>query len=142
MALVYLSFDIDLPPFTPPRPYSPLHPSHTPLLSYPPAKAYLFHLVLNAKRDYWKTVANSTRKDPNITKQDILRFKLPFPTMQVQLEIIENISQEQKLVNGNKELIKIFEQKIKDEINKLWQPGKKEEVYEVEEGEVSMVAEE
>jgi hypothetical protein len=42
--------------------------------------------------------------------------------------------------NANKELIKICEQKIKDEINKLWQPGKKEALYEVEE-EVSMVAE-
>jgi hypothetical protein len=36
------------------------------------------------------------------------------------------IEQEQQLINANKELIQIFEQKIKDEINRLWQAAKKE----------------
>jgi hypothetical protein len=31
------------------------------------------------------------------------------------------LEQEQQLINANKELIKMYEQKIKDEINKLWQ---------------------
>jgi type I restriction enzyme S subunit len=73
---------------------------------------------------------------------DIIQ-NLPIPNIpnDVQQEILNNIKQEQQLVNANKELIKIYEQKIKDEINKLWQPGKKEKVYEVVEDEVSIVAE-
>jgi type I restriction enzyme M protein len=66
---------------------------------------------------------------------------VPLPSFGVQQLIVSGIEQEQNLVNSNKELIKIYEQKIKDEINKLWQPGKKEVVYEMEEV-VSMVAEE
>ena len=39
----------------------------------------------------------------------------------------DNIAKEQELVNANKELITIFEQKIKDEINSVWgeEGGKK-----------------
>ena len=32
----------------------------------------------------------------------------------------DNIAKEQKLVNANKELITIFEQKIKEKINSVW----------------------
>jgi type I restriction enzyme M protein len=40
---------------------------------------------------------------------------------EVQQEIVARIEREQSLVNSNKELITIFEAKIKDEINKLWE---------------------
>jgi hypothetical protein len=45
-----------------------------------------------------------------------------------------------QLVNGNKQLIEIFEQKIKDEINKLWQAAPKE--YAMPEESLSMAVEE
>jgi len=48
--------------------------------------------------------------------------EIPFPKIsaEVQQEIVARIEREQSLVNSNKELITIFEAKIKDEINKLW----------------------
>ncbi len=57
----------------------------------------------------------------------------------MQQQIVNHIEREQQLINANKDLIKIFEQKIKDEINKLWQSGAKE--YAIEDGRVSRVAE-
>ena len=49
--------------------------------------------------------------------------EIPFPKIgaEVQQEIVARIEREQSLVNSNKELIQIFEAKIKDEINKLWE---------------------
>ena len=52
------------------------------------------------------------------TLKIILVPKIPIPEQEI---IVTQIEKEQSLVNANKELISIYEQKIKDEINKLWQ---------------------
>ena len=52
-------------------------------------------------------------------------LSLPIPPLEVQQEIVARLEREQSLVNANKELITIFEAKIKDEINKLWKDDKK-----------------
>lgn len=103
---------------------------------------FLMHCLISkpVQDQIWSIQSGGTRQALNYQQIKILQIPLPSPS--IQQEIVNGIQQEQQLVNANKELIKIYEQKIKDEINKLWQPGKKEEVYEVEEGEVSMVAEE
>lgn len=52
---------------------------------------YLLHL-LNAKIDYWKKVAISSRKDPNITKNDVENFPVPIPPRDMQDEIVDSIN--------------------------------------------------
>jgi len=71
-------------------------------------------------RDKWKAVANSTRKDPNITRQDIANFTIPLPSIETQQQIVAKIEEEQKRVQATKELIEIFEQKVKDKIAEVW----------------------
>ena len=56
----------------------------------------------------------------HITKGGIEKRKIPTPTLSLQNQIVEKVEDEQKLVNANKELITIFEQKIKDRIAKVW----------------------
>src|SRR5690606_9192204 len=46
--------------------------------------------------------------------------KIPVPPIEAQVQIVAQIEKEQELVNANKQLIKIFEQKIKDRIAKVW----------------------
>ena len=55
-----------------------------------------------------------------ISLTSLRQFPIPLPEIPEQKTIIERIEKEQSLINANKELITIFEQKIKDEINKLW----------------------
>lgn len=43
-------------------------------------------------------------------------------------EIVAQIEKEQELVNANKQLIEIFEQKIKDRIAKVWGTGETQNV--------------
>lgn len=50
--------------------------------------AYL-NLALVGLRPKWRTVAASSRKDPNITKDDVLCFKVPVPPLEEQQQIVE-----------------------------------------------------
>jgi type I restriction enzyme M protein len=68
------------------------------------------------------------------------QLEIPFPSLSIQQQIVNRIEQEQQLINANKQLIQIFEQKIKDEINKLWQSDTKE--YAIEDEKLTLVAEE
>lgn len=47
-------------------------------------------------------------------------FTVPLPDLETQHQIVAQIEKEQELVNANKQLIEIFEQKIKDRIAKVW----------------------
>jgi type I restriction enzyme M protein len=48
-------------------------------------------------------------------------LKILLPPLEEQKQIVAQIEREQSLVNSNRELIAIYEQKIKDEINQLWE---------------------
>jgi len=58
---------------------------------------------------------------PSINQTDVENLKIPYPPLKVQQQIVDRIEREQKLIEANKELVKIYEQKIKDEINKVWE---------------------
>lgn len=51
---------------------------------------YLLY-VLNSRIDYWKKVAVSSRKDPNITKADVENFPVVYPSLDTQDAIIAEI---------------------------------------------------
>ena len=50
----------------------------------------------------------------------IRQLQISLPPIEIQKEIVARIEKEQELVNANKELIKIFEQKIRDRIARVW----------------------
>jgi type I restriction enzyme M protein len=57
---------------------------------------------------------------PSINQKDVNRLKIPLPDIETQKQIVTKIEKEQELVNSNKQLIEIFEQKIKERIAKVW----------------------
>lgn len=65
-------------------------------------------------------MANSTRKDPNITKSDVLNFPLPLPDLATQRAIVAEIEAEQALVAANRELITRMEAKIRAVMDRVW----------------------
>ncbi len=56
-----------------------------------------------------------------ISKTNFCTLEIPLPSLTAQAEIVKRIENEQALVNANKALIALFEEKIKTEINKLWE---------------------
>lgn len=63
---------------------------------------------------------------PNLHLKEIKEVIIPLPTIEEQQAIVQAIEEEMQLVNANKRLIELFEQKIKDKISEVW--GVKEEV--------------
>ncbi|HAH22809.1 MAG TPA: N-6 DNA methylase [Prolixibacteraceae bacterium] len=78
---------------------------------------YLFKSVLHSK------IMKNTGRGANIRNlsQEILNdIVIPIPPKEIQQQIVIQLEKEQELVNANKQLIEIFEQKIKDRIGKVW----------------------
>ncbi|EOW9338302.1 restriction endonuclease subunit S [Vibrio cholerae] len=65
---------------------------------------YLLY-YLNYKVDYWKTVASSSRKDPNITSNDVKNFILPLPSVIEQTAIANALSDVDALIQELEKLI-------------------------------------
>jgi type I restriction enzyme M protein len=55
-----------------------------------------------------------------LTLNMITSIKVPLPPIHIQHQIVAQIKKEQKIINANKELITIFENKIKDKIADVW----------------------
>jgi len=57
---------------------------------------------------------------PSINQKDVNELRIPLPPLSVQKQIVAQIETEQELVNANKKLTEIFEQKIRDKISEVW----------------------
>ncbi|MCJ0928912.1 restriction endonuclease subunit S [Acinetobacter lwoffii] len=94
---------------------------------YPNEKVDAFFLLtyLNHKVDDWKNFAASSRKDPNITKSDVLAFPLVYPSKEEQTKIasflsavdekISQLTQKHQLLSQYKQgmMQKLFIQQIR-----------------------------
>ena len=57
---------------------------------------------------------------PKLNQNRLRSISVPLPPLEAQKKIVAEIEKEQQLVDSNKELIAIFEQKIKEKLTKLW----------------------
>jgi restriction endonuclease S subunit len=75
---------------------------------------------------YLLSISNIIESDSNgitvkgINRDYVRSIKIPLPAIEIQNQIVSRIEKEQELLNANKQLIKLFEQKIKDRIAKVW----------------------
>ena len=84
-------------------------------------KKYIYHV---ANQDIFRDAIfrNSSGgvRQANISSKQIESINIPLPNIETQTQIVAQIEKEQSLVNANKELIILFEQKIKDKIASVW----------------------
>ena len=78
---------------------------------------------------------------PKLNQKALNSITIPLPDFKTQHQIVTQIEKEQSLVNASKQLIEIFEQKIKDRIAKVWGADKKAAVVYEENDVVTMAAE-
>ncbi|MDD4687706.1 MAG: restriction endonuclease subunit S, partial [Candidatus Cloacimonetes bacterium] len=78
---------------------------------------FCFYFLKHIEKDITGTSGSTFS---SISKSDLEKVKVPLPDITIQLSIVECIEYEQKLVDANRELINLFEQKIKDRIDRLW----------------------
>ena len=55
-----------------------------------------------------------------VPRSVIENYKIPLPPLEVQQEIVAEVEAEQALVDGNRELIERFEEKIRDAVGRVW----------------------
>ena len=73
----------------------------------------------NIQIKYFQNTFGAAIKNVSSVKY-LQTIKIPLPSIEIQQQIIAQIEKEQKVINANKELITIFENKIKDKIAEVW----------------------
>jgi len=74
---------------------------------------------------YLKSIENTIKGGggsvfDSISRDQIQQIKISLPSLETQKQIVVKIEEEQKLVEANKKLIQLFEQKIKDRVEEVW----------------------
>ena len=81
-----------------------------------------FYWIFAQSPEYWdqanKLVGGGGQ--PQFNANAISKIEVPIPPIEVQKNIISKVEDEMIIVEQNKRLIQIFEQKIKDKINEVW----------------------
>ena len=102
---------------------------------------YLLNYLQSANALDYVALMSTGGAQSFISLKTLRTFPIPVPDNKTQQQIAAQIEKEQALVNANKELIQIFEQKIKNRIAKVWGVETKQKSYAVKEEELSVVAE-
>ncbi len=84
---------------------------------------YLFYFFQseNCQAQFKRVISGAAQ--PQLPIRSLNSLLMPLPPIEIQTQIVAQIEKEQSLVNANKQLIAIFEQKIKDRIAKVWGDG-------------------
>jgi len=80
---------------------------------------FIFYLLQSVTLNL-KNLGERTSAVPSLDRKNAHRIKVQLPPLDEQKQIVAQIQGEQKIVNENKKLIEIFEQKIKDKIAEIW----------------------
>jgi restriction endonuclease S subunit len=86
---------------------------------------YVFYLLQSTLFAQQVERLKSGSAQPQLPIRDLMLFTIPVPPIEEQQTIVAAIEEELQLVNANKRLVEIFEQKIKTKIGEVW--GVKEE---------------
>ncbi|MFN8398913.1 MAG: N-6 DNA methylase [Anaerolineales bacterium] len=80
---------------------------------------YLFYFLQSKNSELNSVSDGSSQK--NLLLRDIRAFEIPLPPLEVQREIVTRIERERSIVEGNRELIRIYEEKVKKVIERVWE---------------------
>jgi type I site-specific restriction endonuclease len=103
-------------------------------------KESLHPLVAKEQARKYANTVGAQREALNYSQ--IKQLTIPLPPLETQRQIVFQIEKEQALVNASKQLIEIFEKKIKDRIAKIWGADKNAPVIYGENDILTMAAEE
>ena len=78
---------------------------------------YIFYYLMSHQEII---IGNSGSIFDSINREQIEKLMISVPSLEIQKSIVERIESERHIIEGNKKLIEIYTQKIKDRINKIW----------------------
>ncbi|MCC8483098.1 MAG: restriction endonuclease subunit S [Rickettsia endosymbiont of Labidopullus appendiculatus] len=90
--------------------------------------AYLSYIL---KSDEFVNIAKKLGQravnQASIRVSKLRKLSIPVPSLLEQQEIVERLEQERKMIDSQKEIIKLSEAKIQSTLNALWQPEEENE---------------
>ncbi len=57
----------------------------------------------------------------NISQESLKTLEIPLPPLEIQREIVARIETERSIVHGHRELIRLYEEKVKKVIERVWE---------------------
>lgn len=81
---------------------------------------YVYYVTKSPMWWNWVEKHSKTGTLTNINAQEYSSFEVPLPPIETQREIVAELEAEQQLINANKKLIEIYQQKIKSKIAEVW----------------------
>ena len=81
--------------------------------------SFLYLYFLEKKEEY--LIHRVGIRQRNLSKGFIESIEIPLPPLDIQREIVARIKDERSIVEGNRELIKIYEEKIRKVIERVWE---------------------
>ena len=82
-------------------------------------KQYLFYILNKAVARVLENLHGGVGL-VHITKENLGKINIPLPPLDIQEAIVAEIDGYQKIIDEDKEHIKVFEQKIKDKVSEVW----------------------
>lgn len=83
---------------------------------------YLFFVLLSQEtQKQIITLAYNKSGQPGLNQSHLKKIQIPIPSITKQQEIIKELEQYQKIIDSQKETIKLLEAKIVNNLNSLWQ---------------------
>ena len=74
----------------------------------------------NIQKKYFRNTSGAAIQ--NVTSVKVLKqIEIPLPPLATQQAIVAQIESEQEIIEANKKLIAMYEQKIKDKIAEVWE---------------------
>lgn len=77
---------------------------------------FLFHFLKSVED---KVKGNGGAVFDSINKKQIEELKIPLPSMEIQKKLVAEAEKEQQIIDSNKQLIEIMEQKISDVLSEI-----------------------
>lgn len=81
---------------------------------------WIYYLMLSENLQNQMKARMGKGAYPSINQADVENLKIPLPHLDIQKEITESIDVENKIVKRNRELIRIFKNKIANKIKEVW----------------------
>lgn len=81
-----------------------------------------FYWIFSQTANYWNQANGLVTGggQPQFNANAIKQIVIPLPPIEDQINLIDKISKEMNIIEHNKKLIELFEQRISDKINELW----------------------
>ncbi len=82
---------------------------------------FLFYLLASKQLQQQIKLLITGSAQPQLPIKNIMDLNIPLPPLDIQREIVARIETERAIVHGNRELIRLYEEKVKKVIERVWE---------------------